>query len=229
MATWSIFGFQDSSSPIIEELIYFHDFVILILIFIISVVGIKIIKIIFNKLINTHILEGQILESIWTILPALILIQIAIPSLLLLYILEESYKCNLRLKITGHQWYWRYEYSSFKQKNNISIDFDSYLIINNNEKFRLLEVDNRTILPFKISIQFLVTSIDVLHCWTIPSLGVKVDAVPGRLNQLKFISYHPGLLYGQCSEICGANHRFIPIVLEFIKPYDFLEWVSLWF
>lgn len=229
MATWLIFSFQDANSPIIEELIFFHDFVMLILVYIISVVGIKLVKVNYNKLININLIEGQVLECIWTIIPALILIQIAIPSLLLLYILEESYKCSLTLKITGHQWYWRYEYSNFWNLNSIPLEFDSYLISNIlNKNFRLLEVDNRIILPFKISTQFLVTAADVLHCWTIPSLGIKVDAIPGRLNQLKFISYHPGLLYGQCSEICGTNHSFIPIVIEFIKSKDFLNWIRFW-
>jgi len=159
------------------------------------------------------------------------LIQIAIPSLLLLYILDESIDSALTLKVLGHQWYWRYEYTDFwSLSEGFQIDFDTYIIPSSELEdsiFRLLDVDNRTIVPFNVHTRILVTSADVLHAWTVPSLGVKVDAVPGRLNQLKFISQRPGLFFGQCSEICGANHRFIPITLESVKPDLFLNWVLL--
>ena len=229
MATWSILGFQDAASPILEEFLIFHDYVILVLTFILRVVAISIIQIIKNKLINTGLLEGQILEYIWTIFPAFILIQIAIPSLLLLYILDETVDRGLTLKIVGHQWYWRYEYSNFWNNKLEPLEFESYITPTNPKiPFRLLQVDNRAVLPYKTNTRLLLTAADVLHCWTVPSIGVKADAVPGRLNQIKFISYRPGIFYGQCSEICGANHRFIPIVLEFVKSRDFLNWISLW-
>jgi cytochrome c oxidase subunit 2 len=182
----------------------------------------------FNTFINKTLLERQIIESIWTVIPAIILVQIAIPSLLLLYILDESIDSSLTIKVLGHQWYWRYEYSDFWHLTKLNmVEFNAYIIPTNelrDNMFRLLDVDNRTILPFKVHVRVLISSSDVLHAWTVPSLGVKADAVPGRLNQVKFIAQRPGLFFGQCSEICGANHRFIPIVLEIVSPSIFYSW-----
>lgn len=186
--------------------------------------GYLIISIIFNKLINRYLLEGQRIEIVWTILPAVILIFIALPSLRILYLMDETINPIITIKAIGHQWYWRYEYSDF---NNI--EFDSYIKpyreIRINE-FRLLDVDNRVIVPNNTQIRILVTANDVIHSWAIPSLGVKVDAVPGRLNQSNFLVERPGLMFGQCSEICGANHRFIPIVLESINIKSFISWLN---
>ena len=202
----------------------------MILIFIISFVLLIIIYILLNKFININLLERQIIECIWTIIPAIILIQIAIPSLLLLYMLDESIDSSLTIKVLGHQWYWSYEYTDFWSiRSNIQIEFDSYIIPQNELEiniFRLLDVDNRTIIPYKIHIRILISSADVLHAWTVPSLGVKADAMPGRLNQVKFIRQRPGIFFGQCSEICGANHRFIPIVIEIVNINYFLNWIS---
>ena len=186
--------------------------------------------ILLNNYININLLESQIIECIWTIIPAIILIQIAIPSLLLLYILDESIDSALTIKILGHQWYWSYEYTDFWSiSSNNQIDFDSYIVTSNDLEtsiFRLLDVDNRTIIPYNIHIRILISSADVLHAWTVPSLGVKADAIPGRLNQVKFIRQRPGVFFGQCSEICGANHRFMPIVIEIININYFLNWVT---
>ena len=202
----------------------------MILIFIISFVLLIIIYILLNKFININLLERQIIECIWTIIPAIILIQIAIPSLLLLYMLDESIDSSLTIKVLGHQWYWSYEYTDFWSiRSNIQIEFDSYIIPQNELEvniFRLLDVDNRTIIPYKIHIRILISSADVLHAWTVPSLGVKADAMPGRLNQVKFIRQRPGIFFGQCSEICGANHRFIPIVIEIVNINYFLNWIT---
>lgn len=151
------------------------------------------------------------------------MIFIAIPSLRLIYIIDEISNPTISIKSIGHQWYWSYEYSDYK-----NIDFDSYIIPSNLLEiynFRLLDVDNRIIIPFKSQVRILVTSLDVIHSWTIPSLGVKIDATPGRLNQIKFISNRPGLYFGQCSEICGANHSFIPIVIERVSPNYFMNWI----
>jgi len=227
---WGQFGLQDANSPIIEELIFLHDFINLILIFIITFVGYIIISILLNKYININILERQIIECIWTIIPAIILIQIAIPSLLLLYILDESIDRSITIKVLGHQWYWSYEYTDFWSLRKLNqIEFDSYIIHSNELEsiiFRLLDVDNRTIVPYNIHIRILISSADVLHAWTVPSLGVKADAIPGRLNQVKFIRQRPGIFFGQCSEICGANHSFIPIVIEIINMNYFLNWIT---
>lgn len=224
MATWSDISLQDRASPLMEQLTFFHDHTLIILTIITILVGYLIFSLFFNKYINRFLLEGQTIEVIWTILPAIILIFIALPSLRLLYLLDEIRNPWLTLKSLGHQWYWRYEYSDFKK-----LEFDSYIIPSNelaDNGFRLLDVDNRIVLPYNSQIRILVSAIDVLHSWTIPSLGVKIDATPGRLNQTNLFINRPGLFYGQCSEICGANHRFIPIVIERVPSNIFINWIS---
>nr|YP_009169448.1 cytochrome c oxidase subunit II [Galeodea echinophora]AKL90645.1 cytochrome c oxidase subunit II [Galeodea echinophora] len=223
MSLWGQLGFQDAASPLMEELIFFHDHAMMILVMIISLVGYAAVSLMLNKYTCRSLVEGQEIETIWTIVPAFILIFLALPSLRLLYLLDEVGDCSLTVKSIGHQWYWSYEYSDF-----LNIEFDSYMIPTNELEsgdFRLLEVDHRVVLPTQTDIRVLVTSADVIHSWAVPSLGVKADAVPGRLNQLSFFIKYPGVFYGQCSEICGANHSFMPIVLEAIPLENFMEWV----
>nr|WBR65576.1 cytochrome c oxidase subunit 2 [Layahima elegans] len=225
MATWSNLSLQNSSSPLMEQLIFFHDHTLLILTMITILVSYLLSTLFFNKFINRFLLEGQTIEVIWTILPAITLIFIALPSLRLLYLLDEVDNPSITLKAIGHQWYWSYEYSDF-----MSVEFDSYMTPTNelpNNGFRLLDVDNRTILPMNTQIRVLVTAADVLHSWTVPALGVKIDATPGRLNQTNFYINRPGLFFGQCSEICGANHSFMPIVIESIPMKSFINWIKL--
>nr|WVH13748.1 cytochrome c oxidase subunit II [Anopheles plumbeus] len=224
MATWANLGLQDSSSPLMEQLNFFHDHTLLILTMITILVSYIMTMLLFNKFTNRYLLHGQTIEIIWTILPAIILMFIAFPSLRLLYLMDEINTPSVTLKSIGHQWYWSYEYSDF-----MNLEFDSYMIPTNeltSQNFRLLDVDNRIILPMNNQIRILVTATDVLHSWTIPSLGVKVDATPGRLNQINFLINRPGLFFGQCSEICGANHSFMPIVIESIPMNFFIKWVS---
>nr|YP_010729937.1 cytochrome c oxidase subunit II [Parnassius cardinal]WEF74873.1 cytochrome c oxidase subunit II [Parnassius cardinal] len=224
MSTWSNFNLQNGASPLMEQIIFFHDHTLIILIMITILVGYLMFILFFNKLINRFLLEGQMIELIWTIIPAITLIFIALPSLRLLYLLDELNNPLITLKSIGHQWYWSYEYSDF---NNI--EFDSYMIQYNKnipENFRLLDVDNRIILPMNNQIRIMVTATDVIHSWTIPSLGVKVDANPGRLNQTSFFINRPGIFFGQCSEICGANHSFMPIVIESISIKNFINWIN---
>nr|YP_009406903.1 cytochrome c oxidase subunit 2 [Typhlatya taina]ASA39426.1 cytochrome c oxidase subunit 2 [Typhlatya taina] len=224
MASWSKLGFQDSASPLMEQLIFFYDHATLVLILITTLVGYIMSSLFFNKFTNRFLMEGQTIEMIWTILPALILIFIALPSLRLLYLLDEVGTPSVTVKAIGHQWYWSYEYSDFLQ-----ISFDSYMIPSKelpNSGFRLLDVDNRTILPMNTQIRVLVSAADVIHSWTIPALGIKADAIPGRLNQVSFSIDRPGLFFGQCSEICGANHSFMPIVVESTSTDSFLTWIS---
>nr|YP_004935220.1 cytochrome c oxidase subunit II [Protoplasa fitchii]AET13045.1 cytochrome c oxidase subunit II [Protoplasa fitchii] len=223
MATWGNLNLQDSASPLMEQLIFFHDHALLILIMITVLVGYLMGMLFFNTYTNRYLLSGQTIEIIWTILPAIVLMFIAMPSLRLLYLLDEINNPSITLKTIGHQWYWSYEYSDF-----LNIEFDSYMIPTNdlnNENFRLLDVDNRIILPMNNQIRILVTAADVLHSWTIPALGVKVDGTPGRLNQTNFLINRPGLFFGQCSEICGANHSFMPIVIESIPTNNFINWI----
>ena len=224
MATWAQIGFQNRASPLIEQLIFFHDHALLILILITTLVGYFMLSLVTNKFVNRYLLDGQMIEIIWTVLPAVILIILALPSLRLLYLIDETIEPRITLKTVGHQWYWSYEYSDFND-----IEFDSYMTPTNSltqGEFRLLEVDNRVILPYLTQIRLLVTAADVIHSWTIPRLGIKADAVPGRLNQLNVFFNRPGIFYGQCSEICGANHSFIPIRVEAINPRDFLNWIK---
>nr|AWB99462.1 cytochrome c oxidase subunit 2 [Anopheles medialis] len=224
MATWANLGLQDSSSPLMEQLNFFHDHTLLILTMITILVGYIMGMLLFNKFTNRYLLHGQTIEIIWTVLPAIILMFIAFPSLRLLYLMDEINTPSITLKSVGHQWYWSYEYSDF-----LNLEFDSYMIPTNElemNSFRLLDVDNRVVLPMNNQIRILVTATDVLHSWTVPSLGVKVDATPGRLNQINFLINRPGLFFGQCSEICGANHSFMPIVIESIPMNFFIKWIT---
>nr|UJG45529.1 cytochrome c oxidase subunit II [Diplonevra concinna] len=223
MATWANLNLQDSASPLMEQLIFFHDHTLLILTMITILVTYMMISLLFNKYTNRYLLHGQMIEIIWTILPAIILLFIAFPSLRLLYLIDEINEPMITIKSIGHQWYWSYEYSDF-----MNIEFDSYMIPTNDlqfSEFRLIEVDNRVVLPMNSQIRILVTATDVIHSWTIPALGVKIDGTPGRLNQTNFLINRPGLYYGQCSEICGANHSFMPIVIESIPMKFFMKWI----
>nr|YP_009700368.1 cytochrome c oxidase subunit II [Xenopus epitropicalis]QEQ13400.1 cytochrome c oxidase subunit II [Xenopus epitropicalis] len=224
MAHPSQLGFQDAASPIMEELLHFHDHT-LMAVFLISTLVLYIITIMMTtKLTNTNSMDAQEIEMVWTIMPAIILIMIALPSLRILYLMDEVNDPHLTVKTIGHQWYWSYEYTNYED-----LSFDSYMIPTNDltpGQFRLLEVDNRMVVPMESPVRLLVTAEDVLHSWALPSLGVKTDAIPGRLNQTSFIATRPGVFYGQCSEICGANHSFMPIVVEAVPLNDFENWSS---
>nr|YP_009308146.1 cytochrome c oxidase subunit II [Leptobrachium leishanense]YP_010163955.1 cytochrome c oxidase subunit II [Leptobrachium liui]AOS53026.1 cytochrome c oxidase subunit II [Leptobrachium leishanense]QRK25759.1 cytochrome c oxidase subunit II [Leptobrachium liui] len=218
-------GFQDAASPIMEELLHFHDHA-LVAVFLISVLVLYIItSLMTTKLTNTNLIDAQEIEMVWTIMPAIILIVIALPSLRILYLMDEISNPFITVKAIGHQWYWTYEYNDFGE-----IAFDSYMTPTMEllpGQLRLLEVDNRMIVPMNAPIRVLITAEDVLHSWAVPSLGVKTDAIPGRLTQSSFISTRPGLFYGQCSEICGANHSFMPIVVEALPVKNFNAWSLL--
>nr|AMO26997.1 cytochrome c oxidase subunit II [Amynthas sp. 3 LZ-2016] len=224
MPHWGQFLFQDAASPVMMQLISFHDHTLIILTLVLTVVAYALTILMFNKYINRYILEAQTIETIWTILPALILLVLALPSLRILYITDEVSNPSITVKTIGHQWYWSYEYTDF-----INVELDSYMLQTTDltpGDFRLLEVDNRIVVPMQLEVRMLITAADVLHSWTIPSMGVKVDAVPGRLNQIGFTTSRPGVFYGQCSEICGANHSFMPIAMEVVDSKSFMKWIS---
>nr|AOY39515.1 cytochrome c oxidase subunit 2 [Hypothenemus sp. BMNH 1040003]AOY39931.1 cytochrome c oxidase subunit 2 [Scolytinae sp. BMNH 1040002] len=207
-----------------EQLSFFHDHTLLILIVITIMVGQILLSVLFNKFNHRLLLQGQLIETIWTIMPAVVLVFIALPSLHLLYIMDESYNPMITVKTIGHQWYWSYEYMDYSK-----IEFDSFMIPQsemNNFNIRLLDVNNRMTVPFNSQIRVITTSADVIHSWAVPSLSVKIDSTPGRLNQANLFINRTGLLYGQCSEICGANHSFMPIVIESISPNSFLKWIK---
>nr|AER58587.1 cytochrome oxidase subunit 2 [Furnarius cristatus] len=224
MANHTQFGFQDASSPIMEELVEFHDHALMVALAICSLVLYLLALMLMEKL-SSNTVDAQEVELVWTILPAIVLIMLALPSLQILYMMDEIDEPDLTLKAIGHQWYWTYEYTDFKD-----LTFDSYMLPTADlplGNFRLLEVDHRIVIPMESHIRVIVTADDVLHSWAVPSLGVKTDAIPGRLNQTSFITTRPGIFYGQCSEICGANHSFMPIVVESAPLNHFENWSLL--
>jgi len=235
---WQV-GFQDSASPIMQGIIELHHDLFFFLIIVLSFVFWLLFKILFtfnstsNKIVIKTINYGTLIEIVWTIVPALVLLLVAIPSFTLLYSMDEVLDPMLTLKAIGHQWFWSYEYSDYTLLNlssDTSFIYDSYMILEedlNIGEFRLLEVDHRVVLPTHTHIRVLVTSTDVLHSWAIPSLGLKIDACPGRLNQISTFINRPGVYYGQCSEICGINHGFMPIVLEAVNFKDYASWIFI--
>jgi cytochrome c oxidase subunit 2 len=170
------------------------------------------------------------LEVVWTIVPAIVLLFIAIPSFALLYSMDELIDPTITLKAVGHQWYWSYEFSDYATlEGGESLNYDSYMIPEDDltgGNLRLLEVDNRVVLPVQTHIRVLITSADVLHSWAVPSFGVKVDACPGRLNQTSVFIKREGTYFGQCSEICGVNHGFMPIVVEAVSLNNYVTWIA---
>nr|YP_009271351.1 cytochrome c oxidase subunit II [Cyanoderma ruficeps]ANW47216.1 cytochrome c oxidase subunit II [Cyanoderma ruficeps] len=223
MANHSQFNFQDASSPIMEELVQFHDHAMMIALAICSLV-LYLLTLMLTQKLTSNAADAQAIELVWTILPAAVLITLALPSLRILYMMDEINEPDLTLKAIGHQWYWSYEYTDFKD-----LTFDSYMTPTTDlplGHFRLLEVDHRVIVPMSSTVRIIVTADDVLHSWAVPSLGVKTDAIPGRLNQTSFLASRPGIFYGQCSEICGANHSFMPIVVESVPLANFESWSS---
>lgn len=203
-----------------------HDNIMYYIIIIIIVVSYWILTIQGRKNIRLkYINHNTILEIIWTITPAIILVLIAIPSFKLLYTMDEIYKPIVTLKIKGNQWFWSYEISDIE---GLKINYDSYTIEESELKegeIRLLEVDNEVRLPIKTPIRILLTSLDVIHSWSVPSLGIKVDAIPGRLNSGSIYILREGTYYGQCYELCGKNHGAMSIVVKGVSTLDYITWL----
>jgi cytochrome c oxidase subunit 2 len=230
---WQV-GFQDPATPVMQGLIDLHHdllfFIIVILIFVIWMGTRTLYHFHHTKNpIPEKIIHGTTIEIAWTVAPSLILVFIAIPSFALLYSLDEVVDPALTIKAIGHQWYWSYEYSDYNQTADRSIVFDSYMIPEDDlelGQLRLLEVDNRVVVPVNTHIRMIITAADVLHSWAVPSLGVKCDAIPGRLNQVPMFIKREGIFYGQCSELCGTNHAFMPIVVEAVSLENYIAWVT---
>nr|QDC34115.1 cytochrome c oxidase subunit II [Laodelphax striatellus] len=218
---WTKFYLPDAYSPTMEQLVYFHDHTMSIITSITILICILLNSLLWNKLIDLNMNEHQMIETWWTILPTIVLFLITIPSLKILYSMEELINPTISIKSMGHQWYWSYEYS-----DKFCKELESYMKYNKKNDFRLLEVDNKMKAPFLTQIRMIFSSSDVLHSWTIPCLGIKMDAVPGRINQSSLMIKKPGIFMGQCSEICGTNHSFMPIMLESIKLNKFIKWIS---
>lgn len=225
MGSWTQLALQDSTTSTINLLLSFHDLIIIIIVTVLRTISYIIFFLISNKFSNRTLKEAHKTELIWTIIPASILIMLALPSLHLLYLIDELNKPTTTIKAIGHQWYWRYEYTDLPH----SVLYDSFMVptsLLKKGEFRLLEVDNRIAVPTQKEVRLLVTATDVIHAWTVPTIGVKADAIPGRLNQLRFTLNRSGVFYGQCSEICGANHSFMPIVIESVNTSSFIKWLK---
>nr|YP_003935024.1 cytochrome c oxidase subunit 2 [Groenewaldozyma salmanticensis]ADO51048.1 cytochrome c oxidase subunit 2 [Groenewaldozyma salmanticensis] len=229
---WGMY-FQDSASPVAEGISELHDVIMYYMVIILSLVTyllISVISIYKNNVISyKYMLHGTVLEVIWTIFPAVILVFIAIPSFVLLYLSDDVINPAMTVKAIGYQWYWVYEYSDFINSIGDTIQLESYVVPDDMlevGQLRLLDVDNNLVVPTDTHIRFIVTSGDTIHNFTVPSLGIKVDANPGRLNQISSIIQREGVFYGQCSELCGTAHHKMPIVVEAVNINKFLEFLK---
>ena len=237
--TWAV-SFQDPATPVMEGIIHFHNDIMFFILLIGTFVTYLLFKCLHLFYYKKHpkpecFVHGTTIEIIWTTIPAFILLIIAVPSFALLYAIDETIEPSLTLKIIGHQWYWSYEYGFIHPNLNENesleekISFDAYMVPEEDlplGALRLLETDRRVVLPKNTHIRTYVTSDDVLHSWCVPSFGAKLDACPGRLNELDLFIKREGTFYGQCSEICGINHAFMPIVVEVLDGEKFLNYLS---
>jgi cytochrome c oxidase subunit II len=226
---WQL-GFQEAVTPVMEELVWLHDNILLVMCFAISLFVLALTAYICvrfsrkNNPVPSKVTHNTKLEVIWTAIPVLILVFIAVPSLRLHYFMERDTDHEMTLKVVGHQWYWSYEYP-----DHGGFGFDSYMIKEADLKpgqLRLLDVDNRVVVPVDTKVRVLVTGADVIHAFAVPAFGIKRDAVPGRLNETWFKVTKTGTYYGQCSELCGVDHGFMPIAIDVVSKEDFAKWVA---
>ena len=222
-------NFQPAATPIAEEAHRFHTHLLWIIAAISVFVLVLLIYVMVRFNAKAHPLPSKtshntLVEVLWTVIPVLILVGIAIPSFKLMYAADRIEDPEMTIKAIGNQWYWTYEYP-----DNGNFTFDAVMVDEADlqpGQPRLLETDNRIVVPAGQNVRVLVTAADVLHSWAVPSLGVKVDAVPGRLNELWFHINEPGIYYGQCSELCGVNHGFMPIAVEAVTKEAYDAWVT---
>jgi cytochrome c oxidase subunit II len=225
---WQI-DFQEAASPLMRELHNFHNFLLIITTGIVLFVLFLILYIIVRFNAKTNPIPAKFthniaIEIIWTVIPIILLVVIAIPSFRILKMAEHIPPADMTIKVVGSQWFWTYEYPDHE-----NITFDSYMIQDADLKpgqLRLLEVDNRVVIPQGATVKFLITAADVIHSFAVPSLGLKTDAVPGRTNETWTKIDQLGVYYGQCSEICGVNHGFMPIAIEVVTKEQFEEWLK---
>lgn len=224
---------QDAATPNQEGIHELYDHIMFYLALILGLVSYILYVIIKdfknNKFAYKYLRHGQTLEIIWTIFPAIILLLIAFPSFILLYLCDEVLTPAMTIKVVGLQWYWKYEYSDFVSETGETIEYESYIIPDDmleEGQLRLLDTDTSIVVPVDTHVRFIVTANDVIHSFTVPSLGIKIDATPGRLNQVSALIQRTGVYYGQCSELCGVNHALMPIKVECVPIADFVEWLS---
>jgi cytochrome c oxidase subunit 2 len=226
---WQL-GMQEPATPVMEQLVWMHDNILLGMCIGISIFVLALLLYVCvrfsrkNNPVPSKTSHNTKLEIIWTTLPILILILIAIPSLRLHYFMERDIEPEMTLKVVGYQWYWHYEYPDQK-----GINFDSYMLKDKDLKegdHRMLAVDNRVVVPVDTKIRVLITGADVIHSFAVPAFGIKRDGIPGRLNETWFKATKVGTFYGQCSELCGVGHGFMPIVIDVVSKDDFSKWVA---
>ena len=225
---WQI-DFQEAASPLMRELHHFHNFLLIISAAIVLFVVFLICYVIFRFNTKANPIPAKFthniaIEVIWTVIPILVLVIIAIPSFRLLKMAEHAPPADMTIKVVGSQWYWSYSYP-----DHGNFGFDSYMIQEADLKpgqLRLLEVDNRIVVPQGATIKFLITAADVLHSFSVPAFGIKTDAVPGKINETWVKVEKKGVFYGQCSELCGIKHGFMPIAVEVVSKEEFEEWVN---
>jgi cytochrome c oxidase subunit 2 len=220
---------QPSASPVKEQIGSLHNFLLVIItlitVFVLALLVYVMVR--FRASANpvpTRTSHNTLLEVAWTVVPVLILVVIAIPSFKLLYFMDRTTEAEMTLKVTGHQWYWKYEYP-----DQGGFTFDSYMVQEGDLKpgqMRLLEVDNRVVLPVDTNVRVLIGGTDVMHSWMVSSLGVQTYAVPGRTNETWLRVSKPGVYYGQCNQICGINHAYMPIAIEAVSKADFEKWAA---
>ena len=225
---WQL-NFQAAASPVAERIEDLHDLLLFITVAISAFVLALLAYVCIRYRADRHPVPSRrthntVLEIAWTAIPVLILVVIAIPSFKLLYFMDRAVNPEMTLKAVGHQWYWSYEYP-----DNGEFTFDAYMIADEDlqeGQLRLFDVDNRVVLPVETDVRLLTTATDVLHAWAVPALGVKLDAVPGRINETWLRINRPGIYYGQCSELCGAYHGFMPVMIEAVSKEEFDAWVQ---
>jgi len=230
--------FQDPCTPVIEAIVEVHSYIMFFLFAIVTFVFVALVCVIYEFYLADELEENRAdalraaqvvhctwLEAVWTLIPVGILVMIAIPSFALLYDMEEKFDPELTLKAVGHQWYWEYQYAAgaklFRFDSYMKADPDLHL-----GQLRLLATDTTVLLPRETPIRVLTTSADVIHSWALPAAGVKIDAIPGRLNQVSLSFKRGGTFHGQCSELCGVNHGFMPITVKALSVERFRAWMD---
>ncbi len=225
---WEL-GLQDAASPVMVDITWFHDFLLWIITGIAAFVLVLLVVVMvrFNARANpipSRTTHNALIEMAWTTVPVIILVAIAIPSFRLLFLELDVPKPDLTVKATGKQWYWSYNYP-----DNGNFEFDSLIVADKDLKPgqpRLLTVDNELVVPVNKIVHVLVTGADVIHSFAVPSFGIKIDAIPGRINDTWFKATSEGLFHGQCSELCGKDHAFMPITVRVVNDADFAKWVE---
>jgi len=224
------FGYNESVTTVMDDIVYLHDKIMLPIIVAICVFVLFLLIYSLNKFrssknpIPSKTSHNTLIEVLWTLIPCIILVVIAVPSFRLLYKQDIIPKSDVTLKVTGYQWYWGYEYPDQK------ISFEANIVETKNLKPnqpRLLETDNYVVLPVNKVVKVLITANDVLHAWAMPSFGVNKEAVPGRINETWFKAQKEGIYYGQCLELCGSKHAFMPIVVKIVSEKEYNEWLKV--